>query len=57
VIGDANRTELRLARELREVTQGNAAVARILGVHVHVEADAVHRRECGAVRMPPANSA
>jgi hypothetical protein len=56
VIGDAHGSELRLTRELCEVGDRDAAIARVLGVHVHVEPDPVHPRASAAVRMPPAKS-
>src|SRR2546421_8220806 len=41
VVRDADRAQLRLASERGELAQSDAAVARILRVHVHVEADAI----------------
>src|SRR5919201_1698926 len=49
VVGHAHRRESRAAGEPGEISEPNAAVQRVLGVHVHVEAQAIHtsRRRTG----------
>ena len=50
VIGDADRGELGLPGECGEVGERDAAIAGVLGVHVHVEPDLLHPIRSGRRR-------
>src|SRR5438046_7846886 len=50
VIGDADRGELGLPGECGEVGERDAAIAGVLGVHVHVEPDLLHPTRSGRRR-------